>query len=170
MSDVLAKSLYLGRALVVLFALAAAVILSSSVNGQSQRFVERAILIYNNFPDSYYRIGIQLEPGPVPEGVIGLPVGVLSAGLTQAEAGALISAVGVYFTPDLRQRKIERFDRAARYDRLLQAFRSCPGALISAAEKVKQVRGGGFMPGLVNLVRTEDVKYVVPPDPDCVSG
>jgi len=137
-------------------------------NQQTRNPVEHAILIYNGMPDSAYKIGLQMEPGRVPPRVIGVPVGLLAAGMTRAEAGALIAAVGVFMTPDLRERKVPQLDRTIRFDRLLRSFQTCPGALVSAVEKARRIEGGGFAPGLLHLVRTTDFKYAVPANPTCI--
>lgn len=126
-----------------------------------------AILIYNGFPDSTHRIGVQDKPGPVPARAIAIPSWLLDVPMTRSEAGALVSAIGAYITPDMRRKPRTPLDRAPRFERLLASLESCPGALASLTAKLAPIDDGGEVVSLLRSVRTERPEYAVLPDPDC---
>jgi len=126
-----------------------------------------AILIYNGFPDSPYKLGLQVEPGPVPNGIIALPSSLLRLPFSRAEAAALVAAAGAYMTPDIRRKPRTQLDRAARLARLLQAMESCPGAMASVDRKLRDADPVDSLAAMMQYIRSERIEFAVAPDPDC---
>ncbi len=145
----------------------AALALPACAQAQERPPLITAMLIYNAFPDSSHRLAIAVGPDAAAAKTIQLPAWLLDLPLTRAEAGALVSAIGAYVTPDVRRKPRVRLDRADRLVRLLRAMESCPGALASAGAKLRNVEPGGAFDALMHYVRTERVEFARAPDPNC---
>jgi hypothetical protein len=150
----------------------AALVLGLALCGGSAKADERpaivtAILIYNGFPDSAYKVTVENASVRTPNGVIALPASVLQVPLSRAEAGALVAAVGAYASPDVRFRPRTRLDRTVRFERLLRSLDACPAALASVTAKFGEFEPEGSLAGLLRYVRSERPEYAVAPRNEC---
>lgn len=156
------------KSLLLLIFMACHSLVCAASSEQARPALVDAILVYNNFPDSDFRLLLQPEGVELPPKSIGIPLWLLSIPLTKSEAGALVAAIGVYLTPDTRIKPRYRLDRETRFDRALSALESCPAALSSLIWKLEDIDREGGLVVILREVRTKRADLAVAPAQFCL--
>lgn len=158
------------KRLIWLLVASTAILLGNGAASQERAPLVTAILIYNNFPDSTFRLMLREGDRTAPDRTIALPMSLLAVEMTRAEAGSLVAAIGAFLTPIESSRASQQPDRADRFDRLMRSLESCPGALASITIKLEALGQHGQLISLLREVRTHRPEYAAIPSGDCATS